>query len=106
MTKALLHRMRRRCSKMHDSCLPWSIRFCLSFKEKRKSYLEVDGMNSEAIAHIYADAEFNPPPQSRIIEDSQTILRGKILGKAPEKALVSSRHGKRGSSHTNNKDLN
>jgi hypothetical protein len=37
-------------------------------------------MNSDAIAHINAEAAFKPPPHSRKIEDSQTNWRENTLG--------------------------
>jgi hypothetical protein len=49
----------------------------------RVTYLLSDGIDSEAIAHMNADAEFKPPPQRRIADEIKTRRRGKILGKAP-----------------------
>jgi hypothetical protein len=44
------------------------------------THLLLDGMNSDAIAHINAEAAFKPPPHSRKIEDSQTNWRENTLG--------------------------
>jgi hypothetical protein len=49
----------------------------------RSTYLLSEGMDSEAIAHINADAEFKPPPQRRIADEIKTSRRGNILGNAP-----------------------
>lgn len=46
-------------------------------------YLCSEGIDSEAIAHIYADAEFKPPPNRSRIEDSQISRMGNTLGNAP-----------------------
>jgi hypothetical protein len=50
---------------------------------RRITDLLLEGMDSEAIAHMNADAEFKPPPQRRIADEIKTRRRGKILGKAP-----------------------
>jgi hypothetical protein len=44
------------------------------------THLLLDGMSSDAIAHINAEAAFKPPPHSRKIEDSQTNWRENTLG--------------------------
>jgi hypothetical protein len=49
----------------------------------RSTYLLSEGMDSEAIAHMKADAEFKPPPQRRIADEIKTSRRGNILGNAP-----------------------
>jgi hypothetical protein len=51
---------------------------------RKITYLQSEGMDSEAIAHIKADAEFKPPPQRRIADEINTSRRGNILGKAPK----------------------
>jgi hypothetical protein len=48
------------------------------------TYLFAGGMQSDAIAHIYDDAAFNPPPKRSTIEDSQTSWTGKTFGNAPK----------------------
>jgi hypothetical protein len=48
------------------------------------TYLLAGGMQSDAIAHIYDDAAFNPPPKRSTIEDNQTSWTGKIFGNAPK----------------------
>jgi hypothetical protein len=72
--------MPRKCSKSHGSFN--FIRFD-TVRYTIFAYLFSDGIDSEAIAHIYADAEFKPPPKRRRIEDSQTSRTGNTFGNAP-----------------------
>jgi hypothetical protein len=41
------------------------------------------GIESDAIAHIKAEAEFRPPPHKSITDDSHISRSGNILGNAP-----------------------
>jgi hypothetical protein len=65
-------------------------------ESRRITCLLSGGIDSEAIAHMNADAEFKPPPQRRIADEINTSRRGKILGKAPRYDSISSREGRPG----------
>ena len=72
----------------------------------RETYLLSEGIDSEAIAHMKADAAFSPPPHRRKTEEIQTDCRRNSLGKAPRKGL-SDRTNRQGlnSLHTNSEDF-
>lgn len=56
---------------------------CKVENERVWKYLSEDGIASLAIEYMNAVAVFSPPPHRRSSEESQTSLRGNILGKAP-----------------------
>jgi hypothetical protein len=58
---------------------------------KSMTDLLAECIQSDAIAHIYDDAAFNPPPKRSTIEDSQTSCTGKTFGNAP-KVFIKIRH--------------
>ena len=67
------------CSKTHGSWRNWLVRQ----REDRDTCLLLDGIDSDAIAHMNADAEFKPPPHKRKIDENQTNCSWKVLGNAP-----------------------
>jgi len=48
-------------------------------------------MDSDAMAHMNAEAEFRPPPSNRMTDESQTSCRGNVLGNAP-RPIISNRY--------------
>jgi hypothetical protein len=52
------------------------------------AYLLCDGIDSEAIAHMKAEAALRPPPQSRKIDDSHISFRGKMCGNRPRNQSI------------------
>jgi hypothetical protein len=70
---------------MRGSCIPKSVDY---LAVRQRTYLVSEEIDSEAKAHMNAEAAFNPPPHKRKTEDSQTSSRGNFFGKAPRMGVL------------------